>query len=343
MTTVAGGVAVPATYRRDWTLFADWCGAFNLQTLPASPVTVSRFLDFEPHLAPTTLRRRVTAINAVHIGAGLTAPGTVTAIRVLLSNRDRHTERAADIIATLPTSGWPAAMFGRRDALILTLTCIAGLAIPATAALTCGDLTYRPDTHTVRIGAGHHIDITATTNPYGLYAVWRRWAVVRERMIRYPSPRAWAGALHTADTVTEPEPHTAVVTGPPQSQHPDAALFPALDRWGQPRHIDSTESISARAISHILATHLTPTAGRPPTRPPSRTRTAPDHAEPVDMGYEPDAFAQILPPPAVDGAAARRHAVGALDILDTVYTDIDTRTTDLLARTEQLLREWNPE
>lgn len=107
-------------HRGHWQLFVDWCTAVDAAPLPAATPTVARFLDFEPELSKATLRRRVSAINTAHRTAGYAPPGTVTAIRTLLSARDRHAATVFEVIGRLPVSGWPTGLFGRRDALLLT-------------------------------------------------------------------------------------------------------------------------------------------------------------------------------------------------------------------------------
>lgn len=334
-------IVVPPTYRRDWTLFTDWCTAHDLNPLPASTIAVARFLDFEPRLAPATKRRRVTAINHTHTAAGHSAPGTVTAIRRLLSERDHHTTRAHHVITELPTVGWPAGLFGRRDALLITLTCILGLPIGTAAALRCGDLTHHPDTSTVIIGGGHDITVPATTDPHGPYAVWRRWAALRDRMIRLPSPRAWTTALTAATPIAATSPPYAPINPaatPPPPHDPAAMLFPALDRWGQPRHPGITTPMSERAAADTIATALHGTPRRytaPAPHPDTHRPNVPAFTAVHTENTAP------LRDPAVDGAAARRRAISELSALDTVYTDIDTRTQQLLDRTEALLRQWS--
>lgn len=237
-----------------WQLFLDWCTAVDAAPLPASTVTVARFLDFEPHLSRVTLRRRVSAINTAHRITGCTPPGTVTAIRRLLSARDGHASTALQVISRLPVSDWPAGLFGRRDALLLMLVCRVGIPISRVGDLRCGDITMDPAAVTLRIGRGH--DIIApldASNPYGLHAVWYRWAHLRDLTLCRPSPTAWAPALHRAPTRP---------TTPPVTRHrhydPDAALLPAFDRWGNSTAPigDTSQGLSPRAVSAILHTHL---------------------------------------------------------------------------------------
>ncbi|PXW27012.1 UNVERIFIED_CONTAM: hypothetical protein DES50_11482 [Williamsia faeni] len=325
---------LPASHRRDWRLFTDWCTAFDTAPLPASPVTIARFLDFEPGRTRGTLRRRVSAINAAHRIAGHTPPGTRTAVRGLLSARDRHTETARQVIARLPVSGWPAGLFGRRDALVLTLVCGLGIPLGRVGQLRCGDITVDVAGSVLHIGGGH--DITAqleADNPYGAYAVFSRWATVRDLTLRRPSPMAWAPALHTAPTRAEV---------PEVSWHehydPDAALLPTFDRWGNPTAPigHTTTGLSARAATAILHTHLR-APGRPIT---ARTAWTSGVLERRARPLEPDPTPVAVPELGDtydDGVDARRRAAAELDDLDEVFDALDHQMTALLARTEQLL------
>ena len=325
---------LPRSYRGDWRLFTDWCAAVDAAALPASPLTIARFLSFEPGLSRATLRRRVSAINHVHRAAGYIPPGTVTAVRALLSTRDRHAATAYQVITRLPVSGWPAGLFGRRDALLLTLVCRLGIPITRVGELRCGDITIDVANKILRVEGGHAIAAGLDAdNPHGVYGVWTRWANVRELTLRRPSPLAWSPALHQA-------PPRATV--PPVSWHehydPEAALLPAFDRWGNPTAAigDSTHGLSPRAVSAILYTHLR-APGRPVTRRDHWTRGV------IERRAQP---AEPTPPLIVvphwddiydDGLTARRRATTELSDLDTIFDVLDRQMTELLTRTEQLL------
>lgn len=62
--------AAPATlraYKADWQHYAAWCAATGLAPVPAAPATVGAYLASlaETH-APTTIRRRLSAIGKMH-------------------------------------------------------------------------------------------------------------------------------------------------------------------------------------------------------------------------------------------------------------------------------------
>jgi len=62
--------AAPATlraYKADWTHYAAWCAAAGLTPVPAEPATVGAYLaSLKDSHAPTTLRRRLSAIGKMH-------------------------------------------------------------------------------------------------------------------------------------------------------------------------------------------------------------------------------------------------------------------------------------
>ena len=110
-------------YSYQWSLFVDWCSAADVEALPASSATLAEFLKENPADDAVQLRR-VSAINRVHLNAGHPAPGRATSIRVALDSArsERTMRRAAQyqvIAAGLPISGSTAALFGRRDAVLL--------------------------------------------------------------------------------------------------------------------------------------------------------------------------------------------------------------------------------
>ena len=83
-------------------------------------------------------------INAVHRRGGYVAPGDAETVRDLLDlnrreRRRRRARAAAAAISRLPESGWPTALFARRDAMLLVLAA-AGLPATEIATLRLGDV-----------------------------------------------------------------------------------------------------------------------------------------------------------------------------------------------------------
>ena len=149
------------TYAADWALFADWCAATDTTALPADPRTVVEFLTGCP-AAPATQRCRVAAIDHHHADAGYPRPGESVVVRAALgrptgapfhpTDRDRDAVEAA--LRGLPSHGWTAGMFGRRDRCLLVLSQLAGLPYQHLATLTAGDIYIADGVVTIRSAAG---------------------------------------------------------------------------------------------------------------------------------------------------------------------------------------------
>ena len=122
------------TYAADWALFTDWCAATDVATLPADPRVVVEFLEGCP-AAPATSRCRVAAIDHHHTVHGYQRPGESVLVRAALgrptgepfqpTERDRDAVQAA--LRGLPSHGWTAGMFGRRDRCLVVLSQLAGV------------------------------------------------------------------------------------------------------------------------------------------------------------------------------------------------------------------------
>ena len=122
-----------AAYSGDWALFTDHCTVTDRPVLPADPRTVVDFLA-ACVAAPATRRRRVAAIDHHHSASGHDRPGESVVVRAALGRRTgappetpAHPERVAAALRGLPSHGWTAGMFGRRDRALLVLSQLAGL------------------------------------------------------------------------------------------------------------------------------------------------------------------------------------------------------------------------
>jgi hypothetical protein len=67
---LAKNATAPATlraYKADWTHFADWCAAHGFVPVPAAPDIVGAYLaSLADSHAPTTIRRRLSALGKMH-------------------------------------------------------------------------------------------------------------------------------------------------------------------------------------------------------------------------------------------------------------------------------------
>lgn len=318
---------VPPGYRYEWALFADWCAAADAVPMPASPETVAAFLHDNPAGNQTSLRR-VAAINRVHRDAHEPEPGTVTAIRLRLDRVRSHRIAGrrtfvAAIVPTLPTTGWPVGLFGRRDALILTLYAM-GLGPRDIAFLDRHDIAVTDNG--LHVGGRHQLDTTELGDIESRVAtrVWSLWHRVLNVAESHPSMRVLENYLRTGRA---PATHTGDAPG-------HGPVVVPIDRWGAVP-IPLTP-MSAPVIAAVIAAHLSGTAPRHPARPEriSRDTLTRDHhltadgfeaPAPLDNGYY-DA-----------GAAARRDAAAAMTDVEDLLDDIDRRTEQILRRTMNLL------
>jgi hypothetical protein len=67
---LAKQATAPATlraYKADWTHFARWCAEHGFIPVPAAPATVGAYLaSLADSHAPTTIRRRLSALGKMH-------------------------------------------------------------------------------------------------------------------------------------------------------------------------------------------------------------------------------------------------------------------------------------
>jgi hypothetical protein len=234
-------------------LFLDWCAATGRVALPAQPETLAEFLADHPARLGTH-RRRVTAINSAHRQNGFSEPGRAHAVQAALAtHRYLRLQAVGDVvdkcIRQLPVSGWPQGMFGRRDALILTLVA-AGLTHSEIAALRRGDI--RRQGHGLVIDSGRKWRLGAGLEPdeHGPTAVYSRWARVQEILDGFPNARMLAHYFeHSPEPMAD---RPAPVLDVRVIEEP---LIVSIDRWGytplRPTPI-SEQSIAAITRAHLL-------------------------------------------------------------------------------------------
>ena len=90
----AAGALAPNTeraIRADTAIFATWCSAAGLPSLPAAPDTVARFVDaMAESRKPATIRRYVASIAHLHRAAGLDEPSQATTVKLALKRLGRQ-------------------------------------------------------------------------------------------------------------------------------------------------------------------------------------------------------------------------------------------------------------
>ncbi|CCQ18147.1 putative uncharacterized protein [Rhodococcus sp. AW25M09] len=312
-------------YSYQWSLFVDWCAAADVEALPASPITLAEFLAENPAGDAVQLRR-VSAINRAHLDAGHPAPGRVTSIRIALnsvrSNRTiRRAEQYKTIAARLPISGSTAALFGRRDAVLLVLAG-AGLSYRAIAELDRTDITT--DSGSVWIDGRHRVGIAPNcATGFEPASIWHRWHTVLQFSECYPSTTLLAEHMQRN---TFPD-----MSGLPQRLGPVAV---PIDRWG---HLPlPVTALTAAEVGAVIARHRTGVSPlHTPRRPIIRPSDGADRSEPITA---PELVAAKLDSGYYrSGVEARRRAHTALADVPDMVDDVEDRIEKLLERTLQLL------
>ncbi|MDO2378463.1 hypothetical protein V4F30_27385 [Rhodococcus sp. IITD102] len=319
------GLRIPARYRHDWVLFADWCTATDHRPIPASPEALALFLREHP-AAPATQRRRVSAINTVHTCHGHPAPGRSETVRRRLdAARAARLDRLAPLLlrkaAELPTTGWPSGLFGRRDALLLVLAA-TGMPFAQLARLRRGEVTVDAGTLVAVTDGGERFRLPPEFGSAASAAVgvFRRWAEVQAFLDAYPNTDLLA--QHLTDPV-EVEVEQGALTDR-QARQP---LLAPIDRWG---HLPlMPQPMTAQSVAAIVRDRL---AGRVPAHAPLPLRKRGDRDDDSYVRLETEI--DLDPHYYERGVAARRSARDSLDGLAEVFNQIEARADALL---EELL------
>jgi hypothetical protein len=326
MTSSPAGVRLDRTASHTWRLFVDWCSATGHVALPAQPETLAEFLADHPAQLGTH-RRRVTAINSMHRQRGLPEPGRAQTVHAALATRRHERLRTvADVleerIRQLPLSGWPQALFGRRDALILTLVA-AGLTYTEIAALRRGDLRRQGHELVIDGARPWRLGASVEAAEHGPATVHSRWARVQEILDGFPNARMLA---HYFEQPPEPlADRPAPVLGAGAAEQP---LIVSIDRWGYTPL--RPKPMSAQSIAAITSAHISDEAPTHRRRTPLRTKDI----EAAAVSSRPDADDSMALDPRYyrRGVTARRRAHAWL-------TDVVDELDGVADRAEQLLEQ----
>jgi integrase len=209
-------------YRSRWRSFEVWCAGAGRIALPATAQTVAAYLAHlatERALKATTVDAHLTAIRAVHRGAGAMPPDTLAARKIVVAAQRREAARdgrygprkavpvmAADLPAIVAVCD-PGTAAGLRDRAIVLL----GFALLARraelAALNLSDVELVP-------GEGVAVTIRSSKTDQSARGLVRRiHYAVNEPLCPVRAVLAWTSFLAARD----------VTAGP---------LFTRLDRWG---------------------------------------------------------------------------------------------------------------
>jgi integrase len=209
-------------YRSRWRSFEDWCRAAGRVALPATAQTVAAYLTHlavDRKLKATTADAHLTAIRAVHRGAGAESPDALAARKVITAAARREAARdgrhgprkavpvmAADLPAVVAACD-PETAAGLRDRAVILL----GFALLARraelATLNVSDIEHVP-------GQGLAVTIRASKTDQSARGVTRR--------IHYAS----AEALCPVRAVLAWQAYLAA------RGHTAGPLFTRVDRWG---------------------------------------------------------------------------------------------------------------
>lgn len=209
-------------YRSRWRSFETWCAAAGRVTLPATAQTVAAYLTHlatDRGLKATSVDAHLTAIRAVHRGAGAVPPDGLTARKIVVAAQRREAARdgrygprkAVPVMASdLPTilaAVDPATATGLRDRAVVLL----GFALLARrselAALNISDVALVP-------GEGLAVTIRSSKTDQSARGVVRRIHYAsNEPVCPVRAILAWTSFLAAR----------GVTAGP---------LFTRVDRWG---------------------------------------------------------------------------------------------------------------
>jgi integrase len=162
---LAKQAAAPATlraYKADWTHFARWCAEHGFIPVPAAPATVGAYLaSLADSHAPTTIRRRLSALGKMHRFNDLAWNPAHRAIQGplqgALRTRGRPVRKAAAL--TLPMlrqilASCDQSARGRRDRALLLFGFVGALRRSELVALHVEDVAIVPGGLRLRIIRG---------------------------------------------------------------------------------------------------------------------------------------------------------------------------------------------
>ncbi|MGI8591885.1 MAG: hypothetical protein ACR2M5_13045 [Nakamurella sp.] len=235
------------------------------------------------------------------------------------------------LMRLLPSNGWTAGLFGRRDRALLTLAAATTIPYRQVPRLTVGQLHIADGTATIidHRGTKHVVEAAADPVPCGPYTLVR-WRRVLNTAVTRHATRALTDLLKKAKEVTGTSHHPCRNPKRIDDKTLAVPLFPPISQWG---HLPEP----IRALSPHSTSHLARQAD---------TGLAHHKALDVDQFVAVMAVDQSAPEsaPAVewpmwDWTAAnqkKKEAIAALATLTQTMDDIDARINALLERTRNL-------
>jgi len=321
-----------AGYAADWALFADWCAATGHIPLPADWNTIIAFTAGCPG-APATLRRRLAAIIHHHRAAGHPPPTDPVGRELpALPTRELIDPGQAEVVMRLlPSHGWTAGLFGRRDRALLTLAAATQIPYRQLARLTVGQLHIADGTAIITDLHGQVHTVEAATDPVLCRpCALVRWRRVLDTAVTRHTTRAVADFLKKAKEVAAISRHPCRNPKPIDDKTLAVPLFPPINQWG---HLP----LPIRALSPHSTSHLARQAD-----------TGLVHHKALDVEQFVTVMAVDLSAPEPAPAAGRpawdwtaanqkkKEAIAAMATLTQTMDDIDARINALLERTRNL-------
>jgi len=320
-------------YAADWALFTDWCAATGRTPLPAALDTLAEFTAACP-AAPSTVRRRFTAIQHYHRTNGSQLPGEVDGDAPPAPTREPIDPVQVELaMRLLPSRGWLAGLFGRRDRALLTVAAQTVIPYRQIARLTVGQLRIADGAATItdRAGTQHRLESADSPVLCGPCALlrWRRLLDItvakKTRMSDFLTT--------TAKEVTDSSRHPCRHPKPIDPKTLEVALFPPIDQWG---HLAvQIRPLTPRSVSQLARRAETGVAAHKILAVDDFTAVL--HSQDQTPNTPP--ASPTLPRPGWDWAAAnqkKKAAITALAPLTDMLDDIDARINELIARAKQL-------
>lgn len=331
-------------YASDWALFTDWCTAADQPALPAVATTVVLFLTENP-AAVATCARRVTAIAHLHRRYGYPSPTDQPEVKQWLRlaaglPAERDPAAAPDTIEVLlrqiPTTGWPAGLFGRRDRMLLITRYTANLTRTQLIGLSTEHLSVDAERLTITSGTDT-VTLSATvessTCPGCAWILWRR---MLHMLAHHSSARLLSDTLRRTVSLADGDGHRCATAKDRTFSRPMPIFLP-LDRWGAAAVTPT--SISTRSMSTLTSGHLTGWAPTHPDPYPPAEETALDEgipASPAPAPTDPQAAAERY----LQGLEQRRRDVADLADVRDILDDVDHAAADLNARIKELAERY---
>ena len=238
----------------------------------------------------------------------------------------------------LPSHGWTAGMFGRRDRALLVLSQLVGVPYQHLATLTAGDIHVEESVATIRSAAG---DWTVGAADDGLLCgpcAIVRWLKILDLAVTKPSTKTIARALKRTKAVDHRSTHVCH-RGPVLGEATRGVpLLPPIDQWGAlplPLQRLSPHSLSRRTrdlLAGDLGAHRDLPVDPDPEPEVPTPETPPIIAPAPSNGYN-----------AMDAAAAwdrRRRELEHLAGITDVLTDVERRADELNRRAAELVEDW---